>query len=180
VRQSTWYVGHYWAHCISPGWWVCRSWWNENWQGNRSTQCHFVHHKSYVSCREIEPGPTRWEAGGKPPLTDIIPNNRKLILVFWWLRNGLNASLKTEFVVTVFGKDLLSPYVTWCSLEDCYLALPREWRYQVKVNFSLCLIKYDAMKTYGGMEVYVSWPVHWMKVSGQLHVRGKSPLVPIG
>jgi hypothetical protein len=51
----------------------------------------------------------------------------------------------------------------------------------VQVNLSLCLIKYYAMKTHGGMEVQL----HQMEESGHLHgltalSPGKSSPVPIG
>jgi hypothetical protein len=40
-----------------------------SWQGkqkdsNRNlSQCHFVHHKFYMDCSGLEPGPPQWEAG---------------------------------------------------------------------------------------------------------------------
>jgi hypothetical protein len=57
-----------------------------------------------------------------------------------------------------------------------------EVRREVKVNLSLCLIKYHAMKTYGGEEVYLhaflTPAPDWL--SGQLHTpaalnSGKNP-----
>jgi len=40
-----------------------------------------------------------------------------------------------------------------------------------------CLLKYNAMKTYGGVDVK---PQHWVQVSGQLHAPAASTTVPIG
>jgi hypothetical protein len=30
--------------------------------GEHLPQCHFVHHKSYMTCPRLEPGPPQWEA----------------------------------------------------------------------------------------------------------------------
>jgi hypothetical protein len=35
--------------------------------GEIPPQCHFVHHKSHMTCPEIEIGSLCWEAGEQPP-----------------------------------------------------------------------------------------------------------------
>jgi hypothetical protein len=60
-------VGWNFRYCPAPDdrwWWLWRNWWNEDWQGNRSTrrnlpQRHFVHHKSHMTRPGSKPGPPR-------------------------------------------------------------------------------------------------------------------------
>jgi hypothetical protein len=53
---------------------------------------------------------------------------------------------------------------------------------KLKVKFSLCLTKHNAMKTYRGAEVQLH--TSWMEASGQLHAisftPGKEPPLPDG
>jgi hypothetical protein len=67
--ESTWYVGHYLAYCTSPGWEEhgavggMRIGRETKVLGGNPPQCHFVNHKSHVTCPGLEPGPPRWVAG---------------------------------------------------------------------------------------------------------------------
>jgi calcineurin-like phosphoesterase family protein len=73
----------------------------------------------------------------------------------------------------------------------CYTISSQIWtgyeKEKSKVNLSLCITKYHAMKTYGGMEVrfHDSYLRHQIEVSGHLHAlaaipQGKESPVPIG
>jgi hypothetical protein len=67
VRLSPLYCGHYWPTVPAPDdrWWVWSSRWNDNWQGNRSTQrkpapVPFVHHKSHLTSPGLGQPLTAW------------------------------------------------------------------------------------------------------------------------
>jgi hypothetical protein len=71
--ESTWYVGHYFAYCTSPGWWwgVWSSRWKENWQGKPKYSEKTCRSATLSTTKPtwfgLEPVPPRWESGDEPP-----------------------------------------------------------------------------------------------------------------
>jgi hypothetical protein len=98
-----------------------------------------------------------------------------------WFPVNANCSLEC-----IFTESLKSPigrkYIEWLDTYRIMLWMICDWGWRLttvstnvikgkKAKLSLRLITYQAMNTYGGMEVqiYHSWPHNYMEASGQLH-----------
>jgi hypothetical protein len=68
VRWDFGYCGHLLAYCTSPGWWLWRNWWNEEWQGKPkySEKTYPSVTLSTTNPTWLDPGLNPGRRGGKP------------------------------------------------------------------------------------------------------------------